>query len=304
MAVYKRAYRPYDGPLTSERWRFLVLPRFAFQEVFESKILTVFLVACFVPALVETVLVYVANSTAAQAMLGLTGEGPARDFMKAQFFMVTLTIQGTLAFFLTAYLAPVLVSPDLVNGALPLYLSRPFSRAEYVLGKASVLLILLSLITWVPMLWVYSLQAGLAPSGWFLDNLRIGFAIVAGALIWISVLTLLGLGLSALIRWRIVASAALVGIFFMGTAFGEIWREVLRNPWGRLANLPYLIGIVWNDLFGIQIAGRGRTLAREMLDDRRAADLPSWAAWMGLLAVCAIALWVLNRRLKAREVVA
>jgi ABC-2 type transport system permease protein len=303
LAVYKRAYKPYDGPLTSERWRFLVLPRFAFQEVFESKILTIFLVACFVPALVETVIIYVANSAPAQAMLGLTGEGPAKNLMKAEFFMGTLTIQGFLAFFLTAYLAPVLVSPDLVNGALPLYLSRPFSRAEYVLGKASVLLLLLSFITWVPLLWVYSLQAGLAPAGWLLANLRIGAAILVGALIWISVLTLLGLGLSALIRWRIVASAALVGIFFMGTAFGEIWREVLRNPWGRLANLPYLIGIVWTNLFGISTTGR-RALAREMLDDRRSTDLPVWAAWMGLLAVCAFALWVLNRRLRAREVVA
>lgn len=301
MAVYKRAYRPYDGPLTSERWRFLVLPRFAFQEVFESRILTAFLVACFVPALIETVIIYVANSSAAQAMLGLTGEGPSRDFMKPQFFMGALSAQGFLAFFLTAYLAPVLVSPDLVNGALPLYLSRPFSRAEYVLGKASVLLLLLSLITWVPMLWIFSLQAGLAPSGWLSANLRIAAAIFGGALIWISVLTLLGLGVSALIRWRIVASGALVGIFFMGTAFGEIWREVLRNPWGRLANLPYLIGIVWTDLFGIQTTRR--TLAREMLDERRLADLPVWAAWMGLLGVCAFALWVLNRRLRAREVV-
>jgi ABC-2 type transport system permease protein len=302
LAVYKRAYKPYDGPLTSERWRFLVLPRFAFQEVFESKILTIFLVACFVPALVETVIIYVANSTGAQAMLGLTGEGPARDFMKAQFFMGCLTAQGFLAFFLTAYLAPVLVSPDLVNGALPLYLSRPFSRAEYVLGKASVLLLLLSFITWVPMLWIFSLQAGLAPSGWLAGNLRIGGAIFTGSLVWISVLTLLGLGLSALIRWRIVASGALVGIFFMGTAFGEIWREVLKNPWGRLANLPYLIGIVWTDLFGIETR---RTLAREIgLDGpRRTMDLPVWAAWLGLLAVCGFALWVLNRRLRAREVV-
>ncbi len=74
------------------------------------------------PALVETVIVYVANSAPAQAMLGLTGEGPAREVMKPQFFLTILGIQGALAFFLTAYLAPVLVSPDLVNGALPLYL--------------------------------------------------------------------------------------------------------------------------------------------------------------------------------------
>jgi ABC-2 type transport system permease protein len=300
LAVYKRAYRPYDGPLTNERWRFLVLPRFAFQEVFESKILTMFLVACFVPTLIETVVIYVANSAPAQAMLGLTGEGPAKNLMRPDFFMATLTAQGFLAFFLTAYLSPVLVSPDLVNGALPLYLSRPFSRAEYVLGKASVLVGLLSLITWVPMLWTFSLQASLAPSGWLAANLRIAFAIVVGALIWICVLTLLGLSISALIRWRIVASGALMGLFFMGTAFGEIWRGVLENPWGRLANLPYLIGIVWTQLFGIESR---RTLAREMLDDRRAADLPQWAAWMGLLAVCAGAVWILNRRLRAREVV-
>jgi len=302
LAVYKRAYRPYDGPLTSERWRFLVLPRYALQEVFESRVLTSYLVACFVPFLVETAIIYVANSPAAQAVLGIrAGDGPPAEFLRAQFFMNALTAQAFLAFFLTAYLAPVLVSPDLVNGALPLYLSRPFSRAEYVLGKASVLLMLLSLITWVPVLGVFSLQGGIGPSGWLSDNLRVAFAIFAGALVWISVLTLLGLGLSALIRWRIVASGALVGIFFMGSAFGEIWREVLRNSWGRVTNLPYLIGVVWTDLFGI---AQRRTLAREMLNDRRGADLPLWAAWLALLALCALCLWILNRRLRAREVVA
>lgn len=300
MAVYKRAYRPYDGPLTSERWRFLVLPRFAFQEIFESRILTGFLVACFVPTLIETVIIYVANNPAARSVLGIT-DTPSAGLLRRDFFAGALTAQGVLAFFLTAYLAPVLVSPDLVNGALPLYLSRPFSRAEYVLGKATVLLTLLSLITWVPLLGVFSLQAGLADSAWLSANSHLPGAIFAGAWIWIIVLTLLGLGLSALIRWRIVASGALVGIFFMGSAFGEIWREILRNPWGRVTNLPYLIGIIWTDLFEIQSR---RTLAREMLDDRRGADLPLWAAWLALLVLCALCLWILNRRLRAREVVA
>ena len=34
MAVYERTYRPYPGELTQQRWRFLVLPRYAFQDVF------------------------------------------------------------------------------------------------------------------------------------------------------------------------------------------------------------------------------------------------------------------------------
>jgi ABC-2 type transport system permease protein len=298
VAVYKRAYQPYDGPLTPERTRFLVLPRFAFQQVFESRLLTAFLVLCFVPFLVESAIVYVANSEAARALLRL--DAPPAEMLRREFFAGALMIQGFLAFGLTAWVAPALVSPDLVNGALPLYLSRPFTRAEYVLGKASVLLALLSLVTWVPLLLVFLLQAGLGPSDWLSANWHVAWAIVAGAWTWIGVLTLLGLALSAWIRWRIVATAALFGIFFMGSAFGEVWREVLRNPWGRVTNLVYVVGIIWTDLFGIQSR---RTLAREMLDDRRSVDLPVWAAWTALLLICGVCLWLLNRRLQAREVV-
>lgn len=299
MAVYKRAYRPYEGPLTPERLRFLVLPRFAFQEVFESRILTAFLFVCFIPFLGAATGIYIANSEAARAVLGL-GPRAAQDFIQREFFLVILTAQGALAFLLTAWVAPVLVSPDLVNGALPLYLSRPFSKAEYVLGKAAVLLILLSAITWVPVLLLFSLQAGLADASWLSANVRIAWAVVAGSAIWIALLTLLGLALSALIRWRLVASGALVAVFFMGSAFGEVWREMIGNSWGRLLNPSYLIALVWRDLFGLVTP---KVVVREMLDDRSGLDLPLWAAWVGLLAMCTVSLWLLNRRLQAREVV-
>jgi ABC-2 type transport system permease protein len=289
VAVYKRAYRPYEGPLTPERWRFLVLPRFAFQEVFESRALLAFLVLCLLPFLVEAAGIYIANSPAARAVLGLSDPGQA---VTREFFLVALTVQGLFAFFLTTWVAPVLVSPDLVNGALPLYLSRPFTKAEYVLGKMTVLLVLLSGITWVPVLTLFFLQAGLAEDGWLAANLRQGGAIVVGAAIWITLLTLLGLALSAWIRWRLVASGALAGLFFMGSAFGEIWREMIGNSWGRLGNATYVMGLVWRELFGV--AQRGE----------RAGDLPLWAAWAALVVAGLVSTWLLNRRLQAREVVA
>ena len=55
---------------------------------------------------------------------------------------------------------------DLDNNALPLYLVRPFSRVDYILGKFSVLAILLSGVTWVPALLLYGLQVYYAPEGW------------------------------------------------------------------------------------------------------------------------------------------
>jgi ABC-2 type transport system permease protein len=296
VAVHKRAYRPYEGPLTSERWRFLVLPRYGLLELFESRLLTVFCVLCFVPILIAASAIYIAYSPAARALLEMSS---APDFVrKPDFFFATLTFQGALAFLLTAWVAPVLVSPDLVNGALPLYLSRPLTRAEYVLGKATVLLTLLSAITWVPVLLLFALEAGLA-EGWGLANIRIAVAVFAGSWVWILVLTLLGLALSAWIRWRVVASGALAGVFFMGAAFGEMWKEVLHAPWGRLANLYYLVGLVWRSLFGLFTS---RSMAQEMFNES-GRDLPTWAAWAGLAAAAALSVWLLERRLRAREVV-
>jgi len=298
VAVHRRAYRPYDGPLTSERWRFLVLPRYGLLELFESRTLTAFYVLCFVPFLVEASAIYISHSAAARGLLQLSPAAGV-EVTRPEFFMGTLIFQGALAFLLTAWVAPVLVSPDLVNGALPLFLSRPFSRAEYVLGKASVLAALLSLITWVPGLVLFALQAGLT-EGWASVNLRIAGALFAGAWVWILVLALLGLAISAWVRWRIVASGALVGVFFMGSAFGEMWKEILGTPWGRVTNLSYLVGLVWRDLFGVF---SDRQMSHEMFNDGPGRDLPTWAAWLGLTAAVAVSVWLLDRRLRAREVV-
>jgi ABC-2 type transport system permease protein len=298
VAVHKRGYRPYEGPLTAERWRFLVLPRFALMDLFDSRMLTAFVVLCFVPFLMEAGFVYLTHSAAARALIGISER--STEAMRPEFFMGTLMVQGALAFLLTAWVAPVLVSPDLVNGALPLFLSRPLSRAEYVMGKAVVLAALLSAITWVPVLALFGLEAGLAEGGWGRANLRIPGAAFVGAWIWIVVLTLLGLALSAWIRWRIVASAALFGVFFAGSAFGEMWREILFSSWGRILNPSYLIGIVWRDLFGVFA---NRSVASEMFNDRRGLDLPVWAAWLGLAVIAGASVWLLERRLRAREVV-
>jgi ABC-2 type transport system permease protein len=288
VAVHKRVYRPYEGPLTAERWRFLVVSRYGLQELVESRVLVAFVVMCLIPFLVEAAGIYIANSPAARALLQVGG---LPHQMKTEFFAAALVIQGTLAFLLTAWVAPVLVSPDLVNGALPLYLSRAFSRADYVLGKAVVMLSVLSLITWVPGLTLFVLQAGLAEPSWIGANLRVAGAIFAGAWIWITVLTLLGLALSASIRWRLVASGALFGVFFMGSAFGEAWHRVLRDPWGRAANLAYVVGLVWRDLFGIVMPGEPTV------------DVPTWAAALALASTCALSVWLLHFRLRAREVV-
>jgi len=192
-----------------------------------------------------------------------------------------------MAFVLTAFTGPGLISPDLANGALPLYFCRPFSRAEYVTGKASVLAILLSQITWIPGLVLFAIQSSLAGPAWAWDHLWIAGSIILSSLIWIAVLSLLALALSAWVKWKIVAGALLLGVLFFGAGFGHAVNAVLHTESGYFINIVYLMGTVLTSLFRIDADGA----------------ISSAQAWIALLIYCALCLALLVRKVKAFEVI-
>ena len=287
MAVYKRSYRGYAGSVTSEWSRFAIIPRYAYRGLFRSKIMTAFFVICFIPPLVFLFLIYLANNIGSFAkVFGVTG-ATSPFAVDGEFFATYLGIQAALSFVLTAFVGPGLISGDLANRALPLYLSRPFTRAEYVVGKMSVLLILLSLITWVPGMILFGVQALMGGWGWLGQNLWIAWALFAGSWIWILVISLLALALSAWVKWRIAAGTLLLAVFFVAAGFGEAVNAVLEVHWGRLINLTYLFATVWNRLFR----------------SRETFEISEASAWLMLALICAACLLLLNRKLRAFEVV-
>jgi ABC-2 type transport system permease protein len=294
MAVYKRNYKPYNGELTAQWSRFLILPRYSLAKIFDSKIFTGFIVACLIPFLVAATLIYLSHNPIARTLLGMRGNNLMA--IDNRFFFYLLKFQGSLAFLIAAWIGPGLVSPDLTNNALPLYLCRPFSRVEYVIGKLAVLFYLLSMVTWIPDLLLFALQAELEGSGWWSANLWIAGAIVIGSLLWISVQSLLALALSAWVKWRIAASGLMFAIFFVAAGFGETFNVVLRSYWGHTINLAYMINVVLAHLFGVPLSVN---VGRRMFVD----PLPLGTAWAVLIGVCVFCVLLLNRRLRAREVV-
>src|SRR4051794_23417257 len=144
MAVYEHTYKQYAGEVTPRWSRFLILPRHSYRSIFQSKLFIAFFVACFIYPLVASILIYLHHNAEALAIMELAIRRLVP--IDAEFFLNLVVGQGMCAFFITLLIGPPLVSRDVTNNGLPLYLCRPFSRAEYVLGKMSVLLILLSLI--------------------------------------------------------------------------------------------------------------------------------------------------------------
>ncbi len=305
MAVYEHTYKRYTGALTPDWSRFLIIPRHAFRDVFKSKLFTAFFAICFIPLLVEAVLIYLHHNVNALALMRVN----VRELLpiNAEFFQFFVNLQGGFALFVALLVGPPLVSRDLRNNALPLYLCRPFSRAEYVAGKMSVLLILLSAMTWIPQLLLFLFQAYLEGWSWFVNNLWLGNAIFIGSVVWILLLALLSQAISALVKWRVIASAALLGIFFIPSVFGEVLNNIFLTRWGNLISLGALIRNVTSGLFGTFVRASGRApivdfdgnLIREVVMN----EPPLWSSWAMLALVCLICLALLSRKVKAYEVI-
>ena len=275
MAVYDRLYRPYSGPTTPEWSRFLVITRYAMKDVFRSKLMVVFFTFCFVFPLIAAGMIYLRHNADLLDVLGAMG-AEVGDWVPIDgfFFNIFLRVQGGFAFFLVLFVGPRLISRDLANNGLALYLSRPFSRAEYVAGKVTILIGLTSLVTWIPGLLLVILQFSLEGGEWLSKYPSVPMGVVLGSWMWIVPISFLALAISAWVRWRPLAGFFLLMIYFAGDFFAFIVRQLFRTDWGQLVNIRRLVRIVWAGLLDqtppdgppVMIAcvgsgGRGRLVA-------------------------------------------
>ena len=104
--------------------------------------------------------------------------------------------------------------------------------------------------------------------------------------LWILVLSLIALSVSAWVKWKPLASGGLIAIFMVGAGMGTMINELLDARWGLLLNVPLLVQTVWEHLF----------------DRTPSIDMPLWLLWATLTLVAGVCLFLLDRKLRAYEV--
>src|SRR5262247_757446 len=98
MAVYKRGYQRYDGPLTTRWTRFLVLPRYAWRRLYQQRLVLMLTILAFVWPILCAGFIYLTNHV--ELLQGLDRE--FRDFIQVngRFFSIFMYVQGGCAVFL------------------------------------------------------------------------------------------------------------------------------------------------------------------------------------------------------------
>jgi ABC-2 type transport system permease protein len=280
MPIYEQTYRKYEARAALRQVRFWPITREALRMILAKRAFVVLLLACFLPFVGRVVQVY-AFTRFPEINRVLPVDGRLfGEFLNQQIgFTVLLSI----------FAGAGLVANDLRTGAILVYLSRPLTRRDYVLGKLGVPLLLNLAVTLAPGLLLYLIALGLAPeqfAKWSL--LWIGPAIVVHSLLISVVVGLLALALSALSRSARVAGLAFVGLWVGVEIVRGVLTQIADRREAEVLSLQQDLRAVGNALFGIV---------------ERATSLPVvWPA-LTLVVVSAGCLLVLRSRVRAVEIV-
>jgi ABC-2 type transport system permease protein len=240
----------------------------------------VLMIASWIQFVVRAIQFYIAANFA-QAAIVAPSAATFRDFFDRQDLFV---------FLVTITLGAAAIAEDRRTNALQIYLSKPLTRFEYLVGKLSVLMTFLLFITWVPAILLLVVQVLFAGNFTFLKaNLYLFPAITLYSIIEVVMVSMCMLALSSL-----STSARFAGILYTALIFfSDALSGVLRAVTGGSTRLSWVS-------FGNNLAQVGDAIFRLPLRYETPWIL-SLAIVVGLVGLSAL---ILERRVRGVEIVA
>lgn len=230
--IHDIGYRPHTGPRLSRREIAKSLYNYSLRGVFglgraaRSKVLPFGLATVMIlPALVIAVI------TVTGASQGLLTE-PVMPYAR-----YPMALQAALAIFVATQ-APQAVSLDLRHHTLPLYLSRPLERHDYVRAKFAAFATALFIVIAVPVLVMYlgSLAAGFDAS----EHTADAAAAVAGAAMFSLVFAGIGLLIASLTPRRGFGIAAIITSLVLSYTIVTSLQGMIGHEEGDMATAGWI----------------------------------------------------------------
>jgi len=279
MPIHDQGYRRYAGERMARDRRWLVIARAGIVERLRERRFLALMLMAWLLFLVRAVQLYV-GTTFVRASFFAPSDETFHSFLNQQRLFV---------FFITIYAGAGLIASDRHANALQLYLSKPIARHDYIAGKLATLATFLIAVTWVPAMTLLALQVLFSGSLEFVSSHpRLVPAITITSLLQVAIASMTMLALSSLSRSRRFAAMlyALVAIF-AGAVERVLQTATGAAGWVLLSPQDTLV-VVTDALFGID----------------RETEIPVAVALMAIVALLGICVVVLERRVRAVDVVA
>ncbi len=285
MPIHTQNYRHWEGTLsTHSHTRWWTIAKAELKLLAQRKIVR--LIVAVPPLLyifVHAVLIYIINQVpGAEFSFKIDS-----DFFQKFLFRIVPIPSTFFVALIAIFGGSGLIATDLRNNALSLYLSKPISWIDYLIGKFAAIGILLGCLTLIPGLLLFLEHLLLTGTSFLKDNYWVPFSIIAYSIIIIlstGLLILLFSSLTTNPRYAIIGFSA---VWFGSPVIYEVLKAITRTS--RVA----LVSIWANyDILGTTIFGGTQDYSVHWV----------WALLIQI-AVIALCLFVLHRRIRAVEVV-
>jgi ABC-2 type transport system permease protein len=277
MPIHDQGYRPYLGTRAGlgQAWR--VIARTELRSALRSRRFIALLVAAWLPFAVRSAQIYFSSSFAEAAFLRVTTQTFRQflDFQSLFVFLVTIALAGSIA-------------DDRRAGALLVFLSRPLTRVEYVAGKLAPVLVYLLGVTFLPAVLLLLLQMALSGSWVFLrQNLFLLPAITLVSFVEAVVSSCAMLALSSLSKSRRLVAVMYAAIIFFTGGLYQALRVITGSTSWAVISPGEMLDVIADAAF-------------------RLTSRPPVSAAVAALVIVGLvgaSLWVLDRRVRAVEIV-
>jgi ABC-2 type transport system permease protein len=228
---------------------------------------------------VRAVQIYFASTNAQVAQLLATTPDTFREFLSQQRLFV----------FLVIIMQSGLIADDRRTNALQLYLSKPLTRVEYILGKLIPPLAFVLGVTLLPAVLLLILQIVFAGSLTFLSaNLFLMPAIVLFSLVQALLSAFAIVALSSLSKSRRFVAIMYAGIVFFTAAVYQVLRLITNSRRWAVISPGEMLDVIANAIF----RARGEPA------------VPVFVAVLTIAVIIGLSMLILERRIRAVEVVA
>jgi ABC-2 type transport system permease protein len=282
MPIHDQGYRRYAGSKARTGTGWMVIARAGIRSMVSKRAFLMLLLVSWVPFLVRAVQFYASVNLSSVPQAGILA--PSADTFR-QF----LEQQQVFVFFITVYVGAGLIANDRRANALQIYLSKPLTRSEYVLGKLAILMTFLALATWVPAMTLLIVQIAFAGNFTFFQNNVFLFpAITVFAFIQVALASSTMLALSSLSNSsRYVAILYAAVLFFTQAVYGVLYAVTRSSAFSWLS-------------FSSNLEQMGYVIFRQPVK----FDTPWPVSLLMIVLLIAVSGVVLERRVRGIEVVA
>jgi ABC-type transport system involved in multi-copper enzyme maturation permease subunit len=288
MTVKEKGYTHWEGELKDGKFPWLPISRWGIKLTFRRKFFKLLFFLSLVPAMVFLVGIYISERLEDfQFMIRESKEFIRIDpgYFKAYFtndFLLFIIV------IILIFCGAGLISDDLKYNSLQLYFARPLKKKDYFLGKVSVIVFFLFIITLVPGLVLFLMKLLFSGSfRFFLSFPGLPLAIIAYSLFITGFFSFYTLFLSSLSKNRRYVSIFIFGLYIFSDILFGIFYGIFNNKYFALLSIKSNLQQVGTTIF----------------NQRTPYNFPWIYSFLVLLFFCVLAGLVLGKRVKGVQII-